>query len=213
MKKILLLSILISVVFQTNAQEWDEWFSQKSTQRKYSIRQIAALRVYLDYLKKGYATVQKGLYTIENIKNGNFNLDRDFFNGLKNVNPAIAGTVKVADIIAFQYYITRDMSKVYAFCSSNREFTAEEIRYIARVHTNLLTLTDANMSELWMILGSGGAEMSDDERIERIDKIHSDLRDKSAFVKAFNDDTRLISLSRAKDRHEIGRIKNSIDIP
>lgn len=213
MKKTILLLLLICFQFHAVGQNFDEWFFQGSTQKEYNIKQVVALRAYLEVLKKGYSTVRRGLTTIENIKNGNFNLDRDFFNGLKNVNPAIAGSAKVADIMAFQYYITRDMGRVYSFCSSNSDFTAEEVRYVARVHTNLITLTDANISELWIILGRGRAEMSDDERIERIDMIHADMKDKSAFVKAFNNDTRILSVNRAKDRHEIGRIKSTIDIP
>lgn len=211
MKKTALLLLLTLVLFRANGQNFDEWFFQGSTQWKYNIKQIAALRVYVEYLKKGYSIVQRGLNTIENIKNGNLNLDRDFFNGLKNVNPTIANSAKVADIIAFQYYITRDMGRVYAFCSSNSDFTAEEVRYVAKVHTNLLTLTNANMAELRTILS--GSQMSDDERMGRIDNIHADMRDKAAFVRAFNNDTRIISLNRAKEKHEVGRIKNVIDIP
>src|SRR3954469_10258998 len=109
MKTILLVIATVLLFQSADAQTWDEWFKQKKTQKKYLVQQIAALRVYLDYLKKGYAVVHNGLNTIEHIKNGNFNLDRDFFSSLKNVNPAIKNTAKVADIIAFQIFISREL--------------------------------------------------------------------------------------------------------
>ncbi len=55
------------------AQTWDEWFKQKKTQKKYLAKQIVLLRLYLGYLKKGYEIADKGLTTIHNIKNGDFN--------------------------------------------------------------------------------------------------------------------------------------------
>jgi hypothetical protein len=66
---------------------WNEWFRQKKTQLKYLAEQIAALKVYLEYLKKGYDVAQKGLSTIELIKSGSFSLHKDYFNSLKQVSP------------------------------------------------------------------------------------------------------------------------------
>lgn len=190
-----------------SAQTFDEWFNQKKTQTKYLIEQIVAYQVYLDYLKKGYTIAHNGLTAIENIKNGNFNLDRDFFKSLKNVKPAISNSVKVIDIIAFQYSIIKDMKSVYQFCQNNKHFTPEEVRYVARVHTSMLLLCDASLSELHTIIQSDAAQMTDDERLQRIDKIHNDMKDKQAFVRAFGNDTRLLALEREKEGIEINQLK------
>lgn len=214
MKKILLIvaTVLLFIGHNADAQTWDEWFKQKKTQKKYLAQQIVALRVYLDYLKKGYNIAQKGLTTIDNIKNGNFNLDRDFFSSLKNVNPAVRNTAKVADIIAFQIFISRELRRVYRFCSDNKKFTPEEIRYIAKVHTNMLFYCDASISELLTIIQSGQAEMTDDERIQRIDTIYNDMNDKCAFVRAFGSDVQVISLERAKEERETELLRKNYDI-
>jgi hypothetical protein len=36
----------------STAQTWSEWFSQKKTQKKYLLEQVAALKIYAGYLKK-----------------------------------------------------------------------------------------------------------------------------------------------------------------
>ncbi len=213
MKKIFtILSIVFIFSLHANAQTFDEWFKQKKTQKKYLVQQIAALKVYLGYLKKGYEIAQKGWTTVENIKNGNFNLDRDFFRSLKNVNPAIKNTAKVADIIAFQYYIIKDFKRIYNFCENNKYFTSEEIRYIAKVHTNMLFLCDASISELLNIIQADKMEMTDDERIMRINKIYEDMSDKRAFVNAFGNDATSLSKEREKEAHEIELTRKNIDI-
>ena len=214
MKKIIaILSLAFAFSLQNaNAQSWDEWFHQQRTQKKYLIQQIEALQVYLDYLKKGYNIAYKGLTTIENIKNGNFNLHRDFFGSLKKVNPVISNSAKVADIIAFQIYILRDMKSIYRFCETNKNFTPEEIRHIARVHTNMIFLCDASISELLMIIQPDKTEMKDDERMMRIDKIYEDMTDKYAFVKSFGDDTQLVSMEREKEKRETELLRKNYDI-
>src|SRR5260221_4860823 len=105
MKMIFIILSLFVCIQAGHAQTYDEWFRQKKTQKKYLLQQIAALQVYIDYAKKGYDIASKGLNTIRDIKNGDFNLHRDFFGSLKQVNPKIKKYAKVADIIAYQVSI------------------------------------------------------------------------------------------------------------
>ena len=185
------------------AQTWNEWFKQKKTQKKYLVKQITLLRVYLGYLKKGYEIADKGLTTIHNIKNGDFNLHRDFFGSLKNVNPHIKNSAKVADIIAFQVYIIQNIKRVNNFCKNNEYFTPEEIRYVAAVYSNMLFLCDASISELLTIIRSNETEMKDDERLVRIDKLYDDMLDKHAFVQSFDSDVRLIARERERETRSV----------
>jgi hypothetical protein len=214
MKKILNLffAFLLLATVNASAQDFDEWFDQKDTQKRYLRRQIAYLQLYLRYVKQGYSIAQKGLNTIENIKNGNFNLHRDFFGSLKNVNPLIANSAKVADIIAFQYYITRDMKNVYQFCQSSKRFTPNELYYVAKVHANMLFLCDANISELRTIIAKDKTEMKDDERLKVIDKLYDDMQDKYAFVKSFGNDAKDIARGRSKEEATIQHLQKTYEI-
>lgn len=194
------------------AQTWNEWFKQKKTQKKYLVKQIALLRLYLGYLKKGYEIADRGLTTIHNIKNGDFNLHRDFFGSLRNVNPHIANSAKVADIIAFQVYIIQDMKRVNNFCRDNEHFTPEEIRYVAAVYSNMLFLCDASISELLMIIRSNETEMKDDERLMRIDRLYDDMLDKHTFVQSFDNDVRLIAKGREREQRSIELLRKQYDV-
>ena len=89
-----------------------EWFQQKETQKKYLLQQIAALEIYYDYAKKGYDIASKELGIIRQIKDGDFNLHRDFFNALQRVNPAIANWSRVGEIINLQVKILNTSSRI-----------------------------------------------------------------------------------------------------
>ena len=77
------------------SQTTAEWTQQKKTQIKYLVQQIIAFQTYLIYVKKGYDIAHKGITTVQNIKNGEWNLHKDFFGSLKMVNPSIEKYAKV----------------------------------------------------------------------------------------------------------------------
>ena len=205
------LAMLVGTASQLSAQAtlWKETFQQKKTQKEYLLIQIASLQVYIGYVKQGYNIVNRGLTTIENIKNGDFNLHRDFFSSLKNVNPQITNSVKVADIIAFQAFLIKEMKTIYDFCRDNDGFTAQEIRHVYEVYHNMILLSDANLSELIRILNKQKSrtpietEMQDSERIKSIDKLYDECYDQIAFVRSFGQDARLIAAQRHHEKYQI----------
>lgn len=205
MKSFLILIVLLQATGACG-QTWDEWLRQKKTQKKYLVEQIAALKIHLNTIRQGFDIAYNGLNTVYNIKQGNFNLHRDFFSSLRNVNPHIANTAKVADIIAFQLTVAREIKNITVFCRNNPHLTAEEVRYILRVYANLLLLCDANLAELNTIIKKDHSEMQDDERLNRITTLHQEMLDKVAFAQAFSSDTRALALNRARQQHEISTI-------
>lgn len=205
MKKLSMITILVLsyCVVHSQSPNWNELFQQKKTQRKYLIQQIAALKVYLEYLKKGYAIAQKGLTTIGDIKNGTFNLDKDYFNSLKQVSPVVKNSPKVNDILLYQQSIRKEFRKLYEDCRNDENFTPKEISYIEEVYQNMLTECADSIDELTLITTSGEAEMKDDERLLRLDKVHEDMLDKYSFTQDFIGSTRLLSLKREEEKNQV----------
>jgi hypothetical protein len=205
MKKLFIITISILITCGAFAQtpNWNEWVKQKKTQRRYLIEQIAALKVYLEYLKKGYQVVNKGLTTIGDIKDGTFNLDKDYFNSLKQVSPVVRNSPKVNDVLVYQQRIIADMRTLVNDSRRDENFTGDEIAYIESVRSNMLTECNDSIDELTLITTAGEAEMKDDERLLRLDKVHADMGDKYAFTQNFVQSTRLLSMQRSKEKHNI----------
>jgi len=195
--------VLLGITTQAQSPNFNEWFRQKATQRKYLIQQIAALKVYLEYLKEGYKIVDKGLTTIGEIKNGTFNLDKDYFNSLKAVSPVVRNSPKVNEILVYQQSIIKAFHEFMPQCRTDDNLTAEEINYIESVYKNMLTECESSIDELILVTTAGEAEMKDDERLLRLDKVHEDIQEMYAFTKSFIDAVRILSLQRAKERQQI----------
>jgi len=195
MKKIILLAILLSYE-HAFAQNWEEWTSQKKTQIKYLLQQIAENKVYIGYLQKGYSIANKGLTTIRTIKNGDFNLHRVFFVSLNTVNPKIKNSAKVAAIVAFQIRILNESKQSLKQIKETDQFTDKELNYCSTVFDNLLEDCLKNIDELYLVLGSG-LIMTDDERMKRIDKIYADMQSKYGFCSSFSNEMGVLAVQRS----------------
>lgn len=212
MKKLFILILFATLSTGTKAQTFAEWFRQSATQKKYLLQQIAALQVYIGYVQKGYSIAKQGLNTISDIKNGEFNLHKDYFNSLKTVNPKIKNYSKVADIIALQVNIIKVYKEAAKQVKQSGSFNAGEISYINGVFERLLDDCTKTIDALITVTTSGELEMKDDERLKRIDALYTDMQDKYTFVQGFSNEAKLLATSRIREQNDIQTIRaiNSI---
>ena len=198
---ILIPSLVFSVL--VDAQTLAEWTQQKKTQIQYLLDQIAANKVCIDYLEKGYEIARTGLNTIQNIKKGDFNLHRDFFGSLETVNPKIKTYTRVADIIAYQVRIVKNISTTIKNLKESGQFNTDELDYSKAVFENLLDECVKNVDELYLVITSGDLQMTDDERIKRIDQLYTDMQDKYSFCQSFSEERSVLAMQRLGEQLEI----------
>lgn len=148
--------------------------------------QIAKLGLYLKEAQQGYAIVQQGLTTIGQIKQGDFDLHSLFFSSLKNVNPAIKGWGKVADIVAMQVQILRGCAQNLSAIIAAGNFNASDLKYITAVYSNLKDLTTTDITELTGLVTDGTWQMTDDDRMNRIDRLFLRVQSKYVFLRSFS---------------------------
>lgn len=181
------------------AQTWSEWFSQKKTQKKYLLQQIAALQVYIGYAKKGYDIIGSGLQTIKDISNGEFKLHNSFISSLKQVSPAIRNDTRIAEIIALQISIV----KAFGGIKNTSLLSADQLSYITLVYEEVISDCFTDLEELLLIITSGKLEMKDDERLVRLNSIYENMLDKSTFTQSFCTEAVQLIRQRELERNEI----------
>ena len=198
------LSFFFLVVFNTSfSQTVAEWTQQKETQRKYLLQQIAALRTYLQYVKKGYDIADKGISTVKNIKNGEWDLHKSYFGSLLIVNPAIKNYARVADIISMQIRMAKQVRSLINESKQRKLLNPGEIEYVAKICDHLLSECLKNMDELITVITSGELEMEDDERIKMIETIYTAMQDKSIFLLSFGNSITTLSKQRLHEKLEV----------
>lgn len=199
MKQVVCVGAVMLFSFITNAQ---------SKQIKLYLEQIAANKVYIGYLQKGYRILRSGLTTIGNIKDGHFRLDRDFFAAMESINPKIKNYSKVVDIIAYNISIAREFKTTLQQARETDLFTGTELSYLERVFGNLLEGCNGVIDALTLFISPGRLKMSDDERIKEIDALHDEMQDRYIFCKQFCAETNVLAVQRKKELNDVNTLKN-----
>jgi hypothetical protein len=203
MKRIVIILIFGVLVSGLHAQGLGNILSQKKADIKYMLDQIAALQVYIGYAEKGYGIAQKGLRFIGDMKKGEFNLHNTFFNSLKSVNPSIRKYGKVADIISYQLSIINGFKQLLGL----KNMSPAEMNYLNTVYNNLAAESSKSLQVLLDVITDNSLEMADNERIQRIDIIYADMKDKYAFMQSFGSEVALLSAQRENELNETGLLK------
>jgi hypothetical protein len=193
----------MSLSFSASAQE------DEIEQLLLNVEKLTQFKQILRDMKKGYEILSDGYNTIKNIAEGNFNLHKAFLDGLLEVSPTVRNYRRVTDIFNDQVVLIKEYRNAYDRFRQDNNFNPDEIGYIAKVYDNLLKESLRNLDELLTVITAGKARMSDDERLQAIDKIYSDMQDKLMFLRHFNNSTTILAVERAKERNDaqtIGKI-------
>jgi hypothetical protein len=164
-----------------------------------NVEKLAQLKKILSNMKTGYQIVSGGYNTIKDISKGNFNLHQTFLDGLMQVSPAVKKYRRIGEIISIQSQLVKEYKSAFRRFEASNLFNANEITYIKNVYANLFNKSLQNLEELAMIVTAGKLRMSDDERLNAIDRIFNDGGDKLVFLRTFNKENNVLALQRGRE--------------
>jgi hypothetical protein len=203
------ISLLLTLsVFLTLGIPASKAQSDEAAQLLLNVTKLSQLKQILTDLEKGYSTLRTGYTQIENLASGNFSLHETFLNNLLQVSPAVKNYHKVAEIIGYQIRLVKYCQWGLTGFKASGQFTVNEISYLSKVYGNLFDQSLQQLDELTLVLTAGELRMSDVERLQAIDRIHSDLQDKLYFLTAFNQENQVLAISRAKASEEMTQVRN-----
>lgn len=203
----MILAVLLLLGGIAQAQTFNEWFRQKSTQRKYLLQQIAALEVYKGYVKKGYQIVSGGLDVIQDMRNGEFGLHKNYFSSLKKVNPKIRRSIQVFRCIELEAKLIRQCNRHMGHLRRSGRMSKEQLDYLEGVFRRVLDDCASTLDELLALITDGQLEMKDDERIKRINELHGAIESQYLFVERFGGDALRLAAARETEQQEVDRVR------
>ena len=206
MKAIISIIITIVVFGSANAQ------TQEATQLLLNYEKLKQLEEILDNMYKGYKILTQGYNRIKDIAEGNYSLHQVFLDGLFAVNPSVAKYKRIPDIIRYQSLLMKEYRRAFNRFKNDRNLTPDEIVYLERVYSYLVQQSLRNLEELAMIVTADKLRMSDDERIQSIDRIYFDIENKLSFLRYFNNSTQVLVAQRAMESSEVGAVKKLYEV-
>lgn len=197
MKKWLLILLIPVLSLNATAQ------SQEAQQLLLNWEKLAQFKKILNNMYKGYKILYKGYTSIKDPSAGNFSLHQRFLDALLAVSPGVKKYKRITDIIRYQRRIVNEYKAAFNQFKQDKNFTIDEIEYIGKVYNNLFKQGLNSLDELSMIITAGKLSMSDDERLQAIDRIYEDIVGQFSFLRDFNNSTTVLSLQRGKEKQDI----------
>jgi hypothetical protein len=195
MKKFIFL--IMGLVFSISGKVMAQ--SEEVQQLILNVQKLAQLKKILSNMKKGYQIVSTGYNTVKDISRGNFNLHEAFLDALMQVSPAVRKYKRIAEIISFQTQLVKEYKSAFRRFDASSLFNANEIKYMGNVYSNLFNKSLQNLDELTMVITAGKLRMSDDERLNAIDRIYNDMSDKLVFLRIFNKENNVLAIQRGRE--------------
>jgi hypothetical protein len=151
---------------------------------------------------KGYDILSEGYQAVKDISEGNFDLHQVFLDELLKASPVVRKYYKIAEIINCQMQIVSEYGAAYKRFKADNNFSVDEILYIGKVYDNLVGESLEGLGDLTTVLTDGALRASDDERLQQIDMLDKDMRERLAFLRYFNNNTSVLSLQRTKEKND-----------
>lgn len=208
MKIIVILLLSAITTFTGKAQTFQEIFNQKKTQKKYLLQQIAALQIYIDYAQKGYKIANQGIDAIGDLSKGELNLHSAYFSSLKSVNPAIKNYAMVADIISLQLQVVKIYKSLFPVLNKAAVFDPREMKYISQVFDSLMDDCASLTDDLIDVTTGGKLELTDDQRLARIDALYKDMQGKYSFSRDFSNQTLMLARAKSQGKNDVSVVNN-----
>lgn len=131
-----------------------------------------------------------------------------FLNGLWLVSPEVKKYHKIADIISAQAALVSEYKSAFKRFNSSGNFNASELSYLSKVYKKLFDESLDNLDQLAMVITASKLRMSDDERMQAIDRIDADTQDKLIFLRSFNRENSILNIQRQREKSDLQGVGN-----
>jgi hypothetical protein len=203
---------LFSLLLITQPQIKVQAQSEELQQLILNIERLNQLRAILNELYKGYQILTTGYNTIKDLSEGNFSLHKTFLDGLLNVSSTVKKYKRIAEIVTIQQQIIKQCNKALPAFKDTHVFSEQEIDYLEKVYEDIFNRSIRNMDELLMIITAGQLRMNDAERLNAIDRIYKEIKDKQEFLRYFNKKTALLGTQRKKANYDYQFFQQLLDL-
>ncbi len=173
-----------------------------------NIEKLSQFKAILQSMYDGYEVLKNGYDNVTKLTSGNYALHQVFLDGLYMVNPSVKKYHRIPDIIANQLSLVKEYKAAHTRFRTMGVFSEQKLAYIGKVYKRLFDDSLENLNELTMVITANQLRMSDDERIQAIDRIYFDSQRKLTFLREFNTEYSIQGAQKHREKTELKTIGN-----
>lgn len=134
-------------------------------------------------------------------------LYKGYYEELQKVKAIISYYKRVKEITAKQVALVEEYKRAWGLFKQDKHFTADELSYMSRVYSGIVDESVNNLDQIFMVINSFQAQMSDAKRLDIINAAADRIDENYNDLKAFNQEGILLSLQRAKVQNDVYVVK------
>lgn len=134
-------------------------------------------------------------------------LYKKYYEELRKVKAVIAYYQRIKDMIALQLQLVDEYKKAWQLFRQDDNFTADELEYIGKVYSGILSEGVKNIDQLYIVINSFQTQMSDAKRMEMIQVAADKMEEQYSDLRMFNQQNIKLSLQRSKGKHEVETVR------
>jgi len=140
-------------------------------------------------------------------------LYQEFYDELWKVRNTISTYQRVRTIIDRQEQIIHQYKFTWQMANHDKHFTKDELEYMYRVYSGILNESVQNLEQVLLVINAYQTKMTDAKRLEVINKAGDRIDQNYNDLQQFNNQNIQLSMSRAKDVHEIESVRKLYGLP
>ena len=131
-----------------------------------------------------------------------------YFDELSKVKNIIGTYQSVKDIISTQSLLVKEYSRAFNLSKQDKNFTTAEIACIQQVYIGIIAASLKNIEQVQLVITAFATQMTDAKRLDIIHSAADNIEQNLTDLRQFNQQNIRVSLQRAKERNDIGVVKN-----
>jgi hypothetical protein len=140
-------------------------------------------------------------------------LYQGYYDELMQVKSIISYYKRIRDITEKQARLVSEYQRYWEMFFQDSHFTDEELEYMQKVYSGILSDSLENIEQIFMIIESFSTQMSDAQRLKLINDAADRIDDNYTDLSTFNSQNVMLSLQRSRSKEEAQTLKRFYGLP
>jgi hypothetical protein len=130
-----------------------------------------------------------------------------YYSELGQVKSYIAYYQRIKNLAVKQAALVNEYQNAWTLLHNDSHFTAGDLKQMQQIYSGILSASVKNLDQIMLAVSPGQTRMSDEQRLELINKAGDQLDGNYSDLKQFNAQNEMLSLQRAKDENDVLTLK------
>lgn len=122
-----------------------------------------------------------------------------YYDELWKIKATIAYYQRIKDVAVRQVALVNDYKRAWALLQQDKHFSVAELQQMSAVYSGILSASERNLDDVMTVVSSGKTQMSDEQRLELINRAADRLDENYSDLRRFNTGNKMLSLQRSRD--------------